>query len=253
MSHGIVYKTSTVFVGDGVDSLPVIKTPLYPLPSPSPDIRISADRGVTVESGLVTSWEATEGTAPVTMTVPGYGNQPPTAGTVDGRTAVSFNGVDMMLSADFATDRPQPYTIALVAKLRGWASSKSLHTIVGGTPPGESRVSVAGEISANSTGFLAYAGTLQSIGGPNYGSIDPNGWHVITVAFDGNSSRSLVDNVYSLTRTPGSSPRGGLTLGGASSGLWSPVDVAEVATWPRALSAEELSAVSAAMIAAHGL
>lgn len=250
MSYGISFRSTMAFSGDYVNDLPVVNPPLYQLPVGSPRSRHSADRGVTASGGVVESWSQAEGD-PTVLTVPSSSTAP-VAMVVDGRAAIRFNGVSDMLSA--VSESNQPYTLAVVSKLNNWASTDSLKILVGGTPPGESRTAKAGEISVNSTGYLAYAGTLQSIGGPNasYGSIDPNGWHVSVASFNGASTYTQVDD-RALTRNPGSLPRGGLTVGGGSSGLYSQVDVAEVVVWPVSMTAGQVADVVATMRTAHGL
>ncbi|AXH44406.1 hypothetical protein PP356_gp26 [Arthrobacter phage MargaretKali] len=251
MTYGIVFKSPNAFTGDYVDTLPVVTDPPYALPVGGLESRFLATHGVNTGSAGSVTWRDQVGS--ITLAAAGTATSP-TVEVVDGRKALTFDGVSDELRYDFAANKAQPFTIALVVKNNQFvASGSGTRVFVGGTKLGASRVNEAGALQvSNTTGLIAYGGTLMAAAGPSYGSITPTGWHVFVASFNGAGTATRVDG-YARTGSAGVLPRSALSVGGEANSFYADCSISEVATWNRALTAQEITDVVTAMRAQYGI
>lgn len=250
MAYGITIKSPATFAGAGAGTLPIVLDPPYALPVGTQESRFIATHGVTSTDGAVTWTDQVGGI----VLAPSGSATSPIVGTVDTRPALTFDGVSNELRHDFSASRSQPFTIAAVIKNNQFATSGSdTFVFVGGTNMGTARTVEAGTLQVkDTTGLVAYSGTLLAAGGPSHGSIDPLGWHVFVASFNGSSTATQVDG-YARTGNAGTLARSAISVGGERNNFYANCSISEVATWNRALTAQEIADTVAAMRAQYAI
>lgn len=249
-SYGLSFKSQKSFTGERSASLPFLVQPPYSLPVTGMDARFLATHNV--ETSDTVSWGSTVGD--MTLRTSGVATSPDVT-DVDGRRALSFDGVSDELRYDFSEARAQPFTLATVFKLNTFdAAGTGTRVIIGGTSLSAARTVNAGALQVvQPTGFLGYAGGGLAVAGPKYGDITPVGWHVAVISFNGSTSISQVDQFKRGPLNAGGLPRSAISVGGERNTFYTACSVSEVVTWPRALDATEISSVVTAMQGQYGL
>lgn len=212
---------------------------------------------VTVSSGLVRRYVPQSlGDSKLNTKITALANEYPIAGVDDvlkpvvsnsggtyrkaGNMAfLEFDGVgDRMYSLAFS--QPQPFSAAIVYKLRSTGATKAILSLSNGTPSSPI-------LRRESTGAVTFsAGVARTVTpATDLGT----GWHIAYVSVNGASSIIGIDGT-TITADPGANSIGGLRIGQGPTD-YSDIDIAEILLWNRALTAGELESVRTDMKASH--
>jgi hypothetical protein len=149
---------------------------------------------------------------------------------VNGRPAVSFDGVDDLLQAYFPLN--QPTTVFVVYRVR---TDQGTQFVTDGFNNG----AMADYVSGTQYGMYASGGTVLTKDGFTYAA-----FHVVGSVFNGVASALYAEGGPAVAGNSGSASPSGLTIG--NSGAWgapAAVDVAEVVLYDRALGPTDLDTV----------
>jgi len=135
----------------------------------------------------------------------------------------------------------QPYTFAVVYKLRSTGTSKVILSLINGTPASPT-------LRREANGNIVFdAGSAQPVvPGAALGTT----WHLAYISVNGASTIIGIDGTTATPGTPGTGSVTGLRIGQGASD-YSDIDVAEVVMWDRALTSGELASVRTDMKAQY--
>ena len=188
--------------------------------------------------GAVTAWPAAHGG--VSMTLTGG----PVLRNAGGRRYVELDGVNDYLSAAFGSTIAQPNTVMVVGRYAG--ASVNSQIIWGGTT-GSTVSQTIGTASDGRNQIFAGTGRPSTV-------VDNAGWHLHHAFFNGTTSEYSIDGATVVTGAAGANTLEGIRVGANSAiSTFYKLEIAEVLVWNRALTAQEKSDVSAALIAYYGI
>lgn len=229
-------------------TVPSIFTPATPLPllTWTPPVDDYNARWISTSGWDGTGWEDIVSGR---VLAPAGSGTAPSVATVDGRTALSFDGVSNEIRDD-TFSMNQPHAFAAVVKVRAFSTTDfALHNLVGGVSLGGSRTSEGGGILVQGTNGLVVHTTANAA--MNY-QVNPTGWHVILGNFNSGTVTGRVDDIE-MTKAMDNVPRRVLAVGGERNNYYSDMAITELMTWNRALTATERNDVVAALAGHHGI
>jgi len=154
---------------------------------------------------------------------------------------MKFDGADDWIGlTGFA--RAQPFTVSMVARVRSEVSKTAIRLTSSGTS-----VQVVTTGGATPITDMRATSTVKIDGADS----TDGAWHVITASYNGASSVIAFD-ASTNTGTTGAGDATVLTFGNSSVGVGNTdYDIAEIITWPHALTAPQTQTVRNALVAAH--
>lgn len=237
-----LYTTDAAFTGPKIASLPLA---VHDLPVSGYKRRYLAKNLQLANGATVSTWPDMVAGGAALDPVPTYGAAP-TAATVSGIPAVTFNGTTQGLKTSAVMN--QPHTLVIVAKLQDTGVT-GLRIIAGGQngsdPAAENAVLGTSGTAPNKILYLQGGSTIN-------GPAADQSWHVFIGVFNGASSVLAVDGTE-VTGNTGTARRDILTLGYHRTGLWTNVAVTEVALYDKALTAGERTSTVNALRAQYGI
>lgn len=160
------------------------------------------------------------------------------AGGSNGRSMVTFDGVDDLMSATFALSQPEQ--VFVVCKFNTVASQAVLDGTVD--------VSMMLRQELGGTTANMFAGSFLTLT-----AVSTTAWHAYDLAFNGASSVASVDGAVNISGAVGAAAPGGITVGSRVTGSPANVSVSEVVLYNRILSANEEARVNAYLRARYAL
>lgn len=164
-----------------------------------------------------------------------------TYNTAGGMSYLTFDGVANRMSA--ALTQAQPYTIAMVYRMKTAATSRALASLNNGAP-------LNPQFVRDSTGGVyMYSGTGTPLKTTTPGTATD--WHFAYAIVDGANTVVGVDGNVGTAYDSGAATVTGLRLGEGAGSVFTDYDVAELLFWPTALTTGNMATVRADVKAGH--